>query len=176
MLSLISALTTPAPLPGPQSLARTPAVVTAPRGGPTGLRDVFALAAGAARAPQRGSAGREASQLHLATKCEPRDLRSSSPIRIRHRVVLLHGAVAGPQRALPPHAGDPVLGQKDRRFGLAGCGRTGEHGRPCRRGVHLRLRGCQARGHRLHALGRRRGCRNRRNRHRRRSTHRPRFD
>jgi flagellin len=60
MLSLISALTTPAPLPGPQSLARTPAVVTAPRGGPTGLRDVFALAARAARATDIGALAKAA--------------------------------------------------------------------------------------------------------------------
>ncbi len=55
MLSLISALTTPAPLPRPESLAQTSAVTTAPRGGPTGLRDVFALAAGAARATDIGA-------------------------------------------------------------------------------------------------------------------------
>ena len=55
MLSLISALTAPAPLPRPQSLAQTSAVTTAPRGGPTGLRDVFALAAGAARATDIGA-------------------------------------------------------------------------------------------------------------------------
>ncbi len=60
MLSLISALTTPAPLPRAQQLARTPAVVTAPRGGPTGLRDVFALAAGAARATDIGALAKAA--------------------------------------------------------------------------------------------------------------------
>ncbi len=55
MLSLISALTTLAPLPRSQSLVQTSAVTTAPRGRPTGLRDVFALAAGAARATDIGA-------------------------------------------------------------------------------------------------------------------------
>ena len=55
MLSLISALTAPAPLPRSQSLAQPPAATPAPRGGPAGLRDVFALAAGAARATDIGA-------------------------------------------------------------------------------------------------------------------------
>ncbi len=55
MLSLIPALTAPAPLPRPQSLAQTTAVTTVPRGGQTGLRDVFALTAGAARATDIGA-------------------------------------------------------------------------------------------------------------------------
>ncbi len=73
MLSLISALTAPAPLPRSHSLAQTTAVTTEPRGGRTGLRDVFALTAGAARATDIGAlikaadnAREGASLLHVA--------------------------------------------------------------------------------------------------------------
>ena len=55
MLGLISALTATAPLPRSQALVQTSAVTTEPRGGSTGLRDVFALTAGAARATDIGA-------------------------------------------------------------------------------------------------------------------------